>query len=255
MLAEARDNVRAPDARALSMGGNGATHTPLLNPALLALKERKELRVDYYNRYAMQELATISGGFCFPNEILPVGLHVASFGYDEYRESLFRFSTGKRLNAYWSLGVSVQYVLLQSELFEADMSRLSTDIGATFRPVENWLITMSLVNIPSFSLNGENGRSELIAPYSIEMGMNWQVINTLLITGGAAHDKETPWKASLGMEYLPYTHFHFRAGVRTSPFCPSLGFGYLLAGLTTDIVLIYHPVLGLSSGVGMAYTF
>jgi hypothetical protein len=237
------------------MGGNGVSHSTLFNPALLALQTRKELRVDYYNRYSLKELATVSGGFCFPNEALPAGLHIASFGYDEYRESLFRLSVGKRLNPFWTVGVSVQYALIQSELFETDAARLSTDIGATCRPVDNWLITLSVINFPSVSLNSENVDNERIAPYLVEVGVNWQMIDNLLITGGVAHNKETPFDASLGMEYLPLTDFHFRAGLRTFPFRPSLGMGYRFAGLTADVVMIYHPVLGVSTGLGLSYSF
>jgi hypothetical protein len=255
LFAEARDNLRTPDARTLSMSGNGVVHTPLFNPALLALKVRNELRVDYYNRYSVDELATVSGGFCYANKILPAGLHIASFGYDEYRESLFRLSLGKRLNAHWTLGISVQYVILQSELFEVDASRLSTDIGATFSPVDNWLIAASVINLPSFSLNSESVDNKRITPYVVSLGISRQVINTLWITGGATHSEETPWDASLGMEYLPYTDFHFRAGLRTAPVRPSAGFGYRFHGLTTDVALIYHPILGISAGLGLACCF
>jgi hypothetical protein len=237
------------------MGGNGAAHSALFNPALLALQEKKEIRTDYFNRYAMKELATVSGGFRFPNRILPAGLHIASFGYDEYRESMFRLSAGKRLNACWALGVSVQYALIQSELFESDASRLSTDIGVSFQPVDNWLITFAAINIPSISLNSEEVDSERIGAYLIELGVNRQLIDNLLITGSVAHNRETRWSGSLGMEYRPYDDFHLRAGVHTSPFCPSLGAGYRFAGLTADIVAVYHPVLGVSTGLGLSCSF
>ncbi|MDR1454579.1 MAG: hypothetical protein LBJ01_02905 [Tannerella sp.] len=251
----ARDNLRLPDTRTLGMGGNGVSHAVLFNPALLALQERKEVRTDYFNRYGVKELATVSGGFCFPNRILPAGLHVASFGYDEYRESMFRLSAGKRLNAFCTLGISVQYAFIQSELFESDASRLSTDIGASFQPVDNWLITCSAVNLPSVSLNSEEVDTERIGTYLIELGANWQFIDNLLITGSMAHTMETGWSGSLGMEYRPYNDFHLRTGVRTSPFCPSLGAGYRFAGLTADVVMIYHPALGISTGLGLSCTF
>ncbi|MDR2138602.1 MAG: hypothetical protein LBP50_03510 [Tannerella sp.] len=251
----ARDNLRLPDTRTLGMGGNGASHSALFNPAILALQERKEVRIDYFNRYAIKELATISGGFCFPNRILPTGLHVASFGYDAYRESMFRLSAAKRLNAFWTLGVSLQYTFIQSELFESNVSRLSTDIGASFQPVDNWLITGSAIHVPSVSLSSEDIDSERIGSYLIELGVNWQFIDNLLITGGLAHNKETPRKASLGMEYRPYDRFHLRSGVQTDPFCPSLGAGYRFAGLTADVVMIYHPVLGISTGLGLSCSF
>ncbi|MDR2763859.1 MAG: hypothetical protein LBB90_02385 [Tannerella sp.] len=251
----ARNNLRFPDTRTLGMGGNGASHSSLFNPALLALQEQKDVRIDYFNRYGIKELATVSGAFCFPNRILPAGLHVASFGYDEYRESMFRLSTGKRLNAFWTLGISVQYAVIQSQLFESDASRLSTDIGASFQPVDNCLITCSAINVPSISLNSEEVDSERIGTYLIELGVNWQLVNNLLITGSMAHNRETRWEASLGMEYRPYDDFHLRSGVRTAPFRPSLGAGYRFAGLIADVVMIYHPVLGISTGLGLSFSF
>ena len=72
-LIKATDNLRLPDIRTLGIGGNGVTHTSLFNPALLALHDQKELRFDYYNRYSLKELATISGAFSYPNRILPMG--------------------------------------------------------------------------------------------------------------------------------------------------------------------------------------
>ena len=106
-FAKATDNLRIPDVRTLGMGGIGAAHSALFNPSLLAIKTESELRIDYYNRYSLKELATVSGGLCFRNEVLPLGLHIASFGYDAYRESMFRFSAGKLLNANLSLGISL----------------------------------------------------------------------------------------------------------------------------------------------------
>jgi hypothetical protein len=237
------------------MGGNGTVHSSLFNPALLALQTQKDVRVDYYNKYSLRELATISGGFCFPNEALPVGLHLASFGYDEYRESMFRLSVGKRLNSYWSLGIGVQYALLQSDLYEEDASRLSTDIGITLQPVENWLIALSIINLPSISINNENTDTKHITPYLLGLGFNWAFTNDLLITGGLAHGKEQFFSGSMGIEYAPFTDFQFRLGLKTAPFCPSVGVGYRFSGLQADVVMIYHPVLGSSTGIGLSYSF
>jgi hypothetical protein len=251
----ARDNLRAPDARSLGMGGNATAHSPLFNPALLALQERPEVRADYYNRYSIPELATVSGGFTFPNPILPAGLHIASFGYDEYRESLFRLSAGKQLSEVWALGVSVQYALLQSEIFETDAARLSTDVGLAFHPSENWLFTLAAINFPSVLLNGEHVDTKRLATFFMQAGINWQMTDNLLLTGGAAHTGEMPFGASLGMEFVPLPDFRIRAGVRTSPFCPSLGIGYGMAGIRLDVAAIFHPVLGASTGIGLVYSF
>jgi len=255
LLVHATDNLRIPDIRTLGMGGIGTAHSALFNPALLAIRTESELRLDYYNRYSLKELGTVSGGLCFHNELLPMALHIASFGYDAYRESMFRFSVGKQLNMKLALGIGVQYALLQSELFETGASRLSTDIGVSFRVVDNWLITASVINFPSIIINSENIDSERIATWAAEVGVNWNVLNNLLITGGVMRNRETPIGASIGMEYRPFPDFHLRAGLKSAPFRPSLGIGYRLAAFSADVVMIYHQVLGISTGLGLSYTF
>jgi hypothetical protein len=237
------------------MGGLGTAHSVLFNPALLAVSTKSELRIDYYNRYSLKELATISGGVSFRNDVLPLGLHIASFGYDAYRESMFRFSAGKLLNENLALGISLQYALLQSELFETSASRLSTDLGASWQVVDNWLITASVINFPSKILSSENIDSERIAAWAAELGLNWQIFDNLLITGGARRNAETPVGGVFGMEYQPFTDFQLRAGVCSGPFRPSLGIGYRFSMITADVVMIYHPILGISMGLGLSYSF
>lgn len=255
MFAAARDNLRLPEVRTLGMGGNGAALSVFFNPALLALKERKEIYAGYYNRYSVKELASVGSGLTFPNRILPFGLHIASFGYDEYRESMFRFSVGKSLNEIWALGVSVQYALLQSALFETDAARLSADVGVTCRPAENWLLTLAAINMPSVTLHSEEVNSERIASHLAELGIGWQINDDLLICGGMAYSKNTPFETSLGMEYCPLADFHLRTGLRTAPLRPSLGAGYGFAGWMMDVVMIYHPVLGVSTGLSVSFAF
>lgn len=252
---KATDNLRSPDVRTLGIGGNGVVHSSLFNPSLLALRTQNELRIDYYNRYSLKELATISGGFGFYNRILPIGLHAASFGYDEYRESLFRFSAGKQLNSWFYLGISTQYVLLQSDLFETDASRLSTDVGLTLCPVDNWLIGVSIINCATVSLSDEDIETRHMTPFLIQAGFNWEFINNLLITAGATYHEGTPFSASIGMEYMPFKDFQLRAGIKTNPLLPSLGISCRFSILAADLAMIYHPVLGISTGIGLSISF
>jgi hypothetical protein len=61
LSANATDNLRIPDLRTLSLGGGGVTETVLYNPALLAVRTQSKLYTNYYNRYSVSELATVSG--------------------------------------------------------------------------------------------------------------------------------------------------------------------------------------------------
>lgn len=251
----ATDNLRIADLRTLSIGNSGVTETPLYNPSLLATLTQNKLYLDYYNRYSVSELATVSGGFYFSNEMIPMGLDISSFGYDEYRESLFRISLGRQITQKWTIGIAIQYMMLQSELFEENSGRVSTDIGISFRPVENVLTGLSILHVPSFKTGDKNIDNKHITPYFIQFGFNWSITTTMLITGSIDHCEENPVAGSFGMEYMPLDDFSIRAGVRTSPLKPSLGVGYHIAGFDVDVGMVYHSVLGVSMGIGISFSF
>ena len=251
----ATDNLRIPDLRTLSIGGNGVTEVPLFNPAILGIKSQSKLYAGYYNRYSISELATVNGGFYYVNDIIPTGIDITSFGYDEYRESLFRLSMGKQIARQWSVGIAIQYALLQSELFEENSGVVSADIGLTYRPVENVLTGLSILHFPSAKIGDKNIDNSHIAPYSIQLGFNWEITNTMLIIGSISNCKEDPVCGSFGMEYMPLDDFKIRAGIKSSPLMPSLGVGYRIAGIDIDTGMIYHSVLGISIGLGLSFSF
>ncbi|MDR2776382.1 MAG: hypothetical protein LBC19_16925 [Tannerella sp.] len=255
LTATATDNLRIPDLRTLSLGGGGVTETPLYNPALLAVREQSRLYANYYNRYSVSELATVSGGFYYLNDILPAGAEITSFGYDEYRESLFRLSAGKQIARKWSLGIAIQYALLQSELHEESSGRISSDIGITYRPVENVLTGLSILHFPSVQTGDKNIDNKHIASYSVQLGFNWEIMNMALITGSLENNAEDAITGSFGVEYMPFDDFKLRTGIRTAPLRPSLGVGYRIANINADIGMIYHAILGISMGVGLSFSF
>ena len=140
------DNLRISDIRSLGMGGNGVTQSVLFNPALVALNTDKVLHLEYFNRYGVKELGTVGIGFVYPNPLLSAGVDISSFGYDQYRETLFRLSVGKQLNGRWRIGIGFQYKMLQTELWEEVPKQLSTDVGILFVPIDKLLIGMLIMN-------------------------------------------------------------------------------------------------------------
>ena len=82
------DNLRLPDVRSVGMGGNVATQSILFNPALIVDKEKKSIHLEYFNRYMLKELGTMSGSFYYPNQLLSAGVDISVFGFDKYREMM-----------------------------------------------------------------------------------------------------------------------------------------------------------------------
>ncbi len=211
--------------------------------------------MEYFNRYMLKELGTFSGSFYYPNPLLSAGIDLSVFGFDDYRETMVRLSAAKSLNDRWALGVAFHYSFLQSTLLEQTQSRLSTDIGITFLPIDNLLIGMFVINLPSFSFGNDDIDVEDFDYYLAQISFQWEIINGLLITGSAGADSERTLIGNIGLEYAAFDSFFIRAGVQTSPLLPSIGLGYTLSGFTLDAAVVYHPVLGMSTGLGLSYTF
>lgn len=252
---QAVDNLRLPDMRSGGMGGNGVTQSVYFNPALVPLSTSRQIDINYFNQYGLKELGTVSGSFQYPNPVLSVGLHVASFGYDEYRESLFRLFLGKQLGEQWTLGVAVQYAILQTSLFEESPSCLSTDIGATFKPIDKLLIGLLIMNLPSVMISDKDVQVKDFNDYSVQIGFQWEIINSLLIVGSVLTNEQHPISGSAGIEYTPFSTFRIRAGVQGNPFLPTMGVGYSFSKFTVNAAAVYHPVLGISMGLGLLLSF
>lgn len=249
------NNLRMADVRSIGMGGNEAISSALFNPSLIALYANNRIGINYFNRYALKELSTFSGSFYFPNPMLSFGADISTFGYEAYRESQVRFLLAKRLNEQWTLGVSFQYAFVETELFEDKTGQLSTDIGASFAPVDNLLMGLLIMNLPAIQLGDKSVVIKDFKAYLIQIGINWEVINHVFVSCALESNNEQAVTGAGGIEYQPFIDFSVRAGIKGNPLLPSFGVGYRLGLFTIDAAVAYHAVLGISSGIGLQFTF
>lgn len=249
------NNLRLPDMRSVGMGECGITQSFLFNPALIGRESSKSLDINYFNRYGLKELGVMNLLFSYPATFLPIGVNISSFGYDRYRESMFRIFLGKSLNEKWNIGISIQYSIIQTELTEEYPQYLSTDIGIIYSPVEKLLIGMLIMDLPSVAIKKEDIDTNYFMSYSIQIGFQWEVINSLLIVGNLETNKQTTLTGCTGLEYQLYKQFYVRAGIKATPLLPTIGVGYRFSCFSVDVATVYHPVLGISTGIGLKYSF
>jgi hypothetical protein len=251
----ARDNLRLPDVRSIALGNNGVTQSSLYNPSLAAFSKGRSVQLNYFNRFGMKELGTINGSLTLPNRLLPVAFNVYSFGYDEYRESMFRASVAKPLSRYWSVGIAFHYSMLETELYEDRKGRVSTDVGISYYLFDNLLIGVLMMNAVSVHTEDKTTKDKDFKDYTIQLGMEWKVINNLLITAYAGTGKDREWAGAAGLEYEAFHSFYVRSGVEVNPVMPCFGAGYDLFPFSMDVAAVYHPVLGVNTGIGITFTF
>ena len=250
------DNLRMLSAWALASGGNVATQSIRFNPALLELSNGKQIDLQYANRYTIEDLSSVSTSFYAPNPTLSWGVDISSFGYDEYRQSLFRMVLAKRLHAKWSMGISLQYGLLQSVLSETNDARVSVDVGFTFKPVDKLLLGMLINNLPSIGVSkGEHSLAPSFMGYRLQLGFQYEVVERVLLMGSMETSQERSVAGSAGLRYFPMQGFSLAAGVQGYPLQPTGGLSYTFSRFRADVAACYHTTLGASTSIGLSYTF
>ena len=254
-VAYGADNLRSPDMRSVGMGGNEVTQAPLFNPALIAFQPQKSIHLNYMNRYLLKELGSFSVSCYLPNPWLSAGIDLSAFGYAEYKELMIRLSVAKQLGEHWSLGVAFHYSFWQTELLEQLQGRVATDVGILFKPLDNLLIGLLIMNLPTVIVGDKSLEIADFKYYLVQFGFHWLFMNNLSITGSLSVDERHKPMGSLGMEYTPFSSFFLRAGVQSSPILPSIGVGYRLHRFSIDTAAIYHRMLGMSMGIGLSYFF
>lgn len=114
---------------------------------------------------------------------------------------------------------------------------------------------MLIMDFPSVAVKKESTEIDSFTGYSLQIGFQWKVINNLLITGNMETNKQATLTGSVGLEYQLYKQFYVRAGMKATPLLPTIGIGYCFLGFTVDVATVYHSVLGISTGIGLKYSF
>lgn len=237
------------------MGGNGASESLLINPAGISLSTSQLIEINYFNKYLLNELSSVSILYACSSVPFPFAVNVSTFGYNKYRETMFRFSLSKQLSSRFILGISSQYSLLQTELYSEECMKVSTDVGILFIPVENMLIGLSITDLPYVRLDDKSINIEDFNYYYVQGGFNWQFINNMLIAVSTSYNNYTHIRFETGIEYIAYESFFIRGGIQTNPLTPAFGVGLKFSTIRLDVAVNHHSLLGISSGVGLTYSF
>ena len=214
------------------------------------------MRLSYYNMYSMKELGVAGGCFFLQHSALSGGIHIASFGYDAWRETMFRLPVGKRLSERLALGVSVQYAVLQTELYEEQPARLTVDAGMVWEAVDRLTLGLLLMNYPSVIISADDSmRQAGFMPPRIQAGAQWQAGSDVVLAATIDWAEFRKVGLHAGIAYKAFERFEFRSGIKLPSLLPSFGVGYEWRPLVVDIAAAYHPVLGFGRGIGISYMF
>jgi hypothetical protein len=240
------DETANTDVRALSLGQVKALSQELLNPAFLPFLEQKQFGVSVYNRFEMKELSTKNLYGLIPNPFIDVGFKLSAYGYEDYQLLQGQIALAKKISPDFSIGTNLIYLNENSILDDKTRNYLLADIGVFWRindsfdwaiTTENLLYTMDSCQTLFYT------------------GINYHLSSTCHLLFETGSDFQNAFHISAGIEYEIAEQFTVRGGFRSNPQTPSLGFAYTVNQWNVDAAFLLHPVLGLSSAIGVNYFF
>jgi hypothetical protein len=252
--AAATDYLRMAEVREMRLGGTGVMVAAMVNPSLVAEEEKRSATFSVVDNYGVKGLTRLTAGMLYPNEWLPAAVHIETFGFDAYRETMFQGAVGRRLGGGWTLGIAVRYSVLQTELFDERGTCLSADAGCRFAPTEEWATGFSLMNIAAVAF-GEGAKGMSSSKWRVEAGMKWMPVEKLRLLGSIAGGRDAPVGGHMGIEYDFEKRFTVSGGIGTAPWMTALGVGYEGRLFAVDVATTVHPVLGMSWGIGFSVYF
>ncbi|MDR2087384.1 MAG: hypothetical protein LBP72_09460 [Dysgonamonadaceae bacterium] len=244
--AQAIGELISTDARSFALGNLHALSREFLNPASLSFHTNPQASVSVLNQFEMKELNTFYLGGKYPNPYVDAGLTVSHYGYTDYRIVQVQSGFAKKILPNLAVGLNLIYFSESSFLEERDRNCLSSDIGLYYQFNPKLAFAFLAANL----LHTFPDRIE-----NFYGGLSYEVVENCSFLLETHYGVNRYFNLSLGIEYELVEKFKIRTGIQTGIKAPSFGVAFQQNLWTMDAGFSLHPVLGVSSIIGVNYHF
>jgi hypothetical protein len=234
------------DARSFALGNLHALSQESLNPAYLSFHTNPQLSISVLNQFEMKELSTFYLQGTYPNPFIDAGLTFSHYGYADYRIIQIQTGAAKKIYQGLSIGVNLIYFRETSMWEETARNSLSSSIGIYYQTNPSIAFALLAENIlHTFPDKIENFYG----------GLNYEALDNCFFLVEMHYSANKHFNLSLGIEYELIEKFKIRTGIQTGVKTPSFGIAFQQNPWIINAGFSLHPVLGLSSIIGINYCF
>jgi hypothetical protein len=240
------DETKDTDVRALSLGQIRALGGAFYNPSSMSFAEHAEVGAMLYKRFNMNELSTRAGYGYLPNRFLDAGLQLSYFGYEDYNITQVQACVSKKIASGLAFGAGFVYRNENSFLEADNRNFFSADAGLSGNIGEyvNWgLLAENLLH------------TEEYIPTICSAGIALNLLENCTVMVECSYDFSDYFNTLTGIEYSIAKQFIVRGGYNSNQNVPSLGLAYEGSLWKVETAFMLHPLLGMSSAVGIGFFF
>ena len=241
----------AAGAKGLALGNTSTTTQDVQsifgNQAGLAFLEETSFTAFGENRFFIADLNQFSAGAAIPVKNGTFGLAVQYFGFESYNEQKIGIAYGRKLFDKVAIGVQIDYLNLRVP-FYGNQGNVTAEIGLQL-PINDKF----LVGVHAFTPFTIAWSEEDFVPTILATGITYQPSEKLSITAEVEKDIDFPVDFKFGIDYKIVELLSLRVGANTYPVQNSFGLGLNLKNLNIDVAMVYHQILGLTTGFSATY--
>lgn len=222
------------------------------NQAGLADMESAEVGVCYDNNFQLWETGLQTIGFVLPTRSGNFAFSGSRYGYSGYSENSVGLAYARNLGKLFSASVQFDYLFYYQGDYGYNKGALLFELGLISRPIENLQIGVHIYNPAQVMLEEFDDKE---VPTILRFGLGYYFSEQVIFSVETEKDIDNENRFKTGLQYEAIEHFFIRTGFLSNPNQFSLGIGFALNKLTTDIAITTHESLQLSSQISFKYAF
>lgn len=201
-------------------------------------------------KFLLSDIGYNAFGFTLPTKSGVFGVSAGYFGFDLYNEKKAGLAYSRLLTENIAAGIQCDY--LGTSIAEYGNASAFTFEAGMMVKIGDKITTGAHVFNPVRVSSGIAGEK---IPTTLDIGISYEPDKKVLLTTEAFKDIDQPAQFRAGVEYRIADALHLRCGIQTNPSIYTFGVGINVKNLKIDLASQYHPVLGITPGVALVYSF
>ncbi|QQT24332.1 DNA-binding protein [Sphingobacterium spiritivorum] len=229
----------------------GGIYSLTNNPAGLVEIDELNVAVAYQKYFLMQDIQTQAAYFALPlKELGAIGFSVHSYGIPSLSSFLrTNISYARNFADILSTSVSLNYHRKSVAKYGGEQV-MSFDLGLQYACNPSLTVGFIFKNITNAVLKG--AVTDRIVQ-EIGAGTNYRISSGLMVNVDLISDLQERWFVRSGLEYRLHPSLVVRGGVSSNPIEYFAGLGFVLPRVRIDLSSSFHPNLGTSPQIALAY--
>ncbi|GGH31689.1 DNA-binding protein [Sphingobacterium alkalisoli] len=241
----------------LGMGNTGLASQSLysvgLNPAGIAPLASASIAIAYQQHFLSSEIQSQAAYLNIPIGFLGgIGLGVNSYGIAGVSTlSTVRGVYARRFGNLFFSAVGLNYHQYYVKNYGNDFT-FSVDLGFQVGITPDLFLGALFRNITSSQYQED---VEQRIPCEVGLGMNYSISDQLSLASDIYYDSQSKINYRAGLSYSFDYRFKIRTGAASNPMQYFAGLGLVLNKIQIDMASSFHPKLGTSPQISIAYDF